>query len=131
MLHDFVEFCGLLHNLSSLGVGRDARARVVDDVALSAARVEVVRVLVRGTADGELDAVERDLVMAGLGGHTIAGTRDGHVGGLQGRVVRSCESSIRREARDLRVGKVTCDQRPHVVELFFRRLMPLNVVVGQ
>ena len=62
---------------------------------------------------------------------TAAGTRDGHVCGLQGRVVRSCELSIRREARDLRVGKITRDQRPHVVELLFRRLMSLNVVACQ
>ncbi len=69
--------------------------------------------------------------MTGLGGDAIAGTCDRHVGGLQGRVVRGCESSVRREARDLRIGEITSDQRPHVVELFFRCLMPLDVVACQ
>ena len=114
-----------------LGIGRDVRSRVVDDVALSAAPVEVVGVLVHGAAESQLDAIDCYPVMAGLGCDAIAGTRDGHVCGLQGRVVRGRESSIRREARDLRVGKITRDQRPHVVELFFRRLMPLNVAACQ
>lgn len=77
-----VERGRLLHDLVRLGFGRDVRSRVVDDVALPAAPFEVVRVRIRRTADSELDAVERDPVMAGLGGHAKARTRDGHVGSL-------------------------------------------------
>ena len=75
---ELVELSRLLHDLVRLGLGRDVRARVIDDVALSAAPFEVVRVLVYGTGDSELDAVERYLVMADLGGDAIARTRDRH-----------------------------------------------------
>jgi len=36
--------------------------------------------------------------------------------------------AIRREAIDASVGEVACHKGPHLIELFFRRSMVLNVL---
>lgn len=79
----------------------------------------------------EFNAVEGNLVVAGLGGHAIADAGDRHIRGQKPRVVRRCESPIRREARHRRVGQVARHKCAHVIELFFRRSMLLNVVACQ
>ncbi len=130
-LDELVELGRFLHNLLGFGFCRDVRARVVDHITLAAAGLEVVGVLVGVGAGGEPDALERNLVMAGLGGHAVAGAGNRHVRCQQCRVVCRCELPIRREACDSGVSRIARDKRADVIELVFRSSMMLDVVACQ
>ena len=88
------------------------RAGVVNYVALATTCLEVIGVFAGARTEREFHAVKGNLVVPGLGGHAIADAGDHHIRSQKPRVVRRCESPIRREARYLESGK-NFDPNPH------------------
>jgi hypothetical protein len=99
--NEVVELPRLRHDLVCLAVGGHVRPCVVDHVALPSARFEVVGVRTRRITECKCDCIDGDLVVAGLGGDTVARARNSHVRGLKGSVVGRRKPPIRREPCDL------------------------------
>ena len=126
-----MEFGRRGENLSRLCVGRDLRTRVVDNVALAAAGLEIVGVPLGRRTKREDDAVESNPVVASLCRHAVTRGGDRHVRRQEGGVVRRREPPIRGDARDRRVGQVASNQRAEVIELAFGGSVALDVAARQ
>jgi hypothetical protein len=83
------------HDFVGLRVGSHVRPRLVDDVALPPAGLEIIGIRANRGTDGEGDRLDRDLVVSGLGSDAVSGARDGHVRSLKRGVVRGGEPAIR------------------------------------
>lgn len=126
-----MEFGRRRKNLSCFCVSRDVRARVLNDIALAAAGLEIVGILLRRRTKREHDGVESDLVVARLCGHAVTRGSDRHVRRQEGGVVRRREPPIRGDARDRRVGQVASNESAEVIELAFGGSVGLDVAVCQ